>query len=74
MIPEYESCPKCRVQRIVGYYDNDVYLSIRSICSCMNSLGKRFSTPGIWDRTRRRDARNAILVVRAAINNGGLSA
>jgi len=35
----------------------------------MNQLGKRFTTPGFWDRVRRRDQRNAVLEVRSAINS-----
>ncbi|GAC1389230.1 MAG: hypothetical protein NVSMB31_04960 [Vulcanimicrobiaceae bacterium] len=67
MLPYYECCSKCQTPRIVGYYENNVYSSIRSICTCMNGLGSRFTEPGLWDRTRRRDARNAFLEVRSAI-------
>ena len=67
MIPEYECCPKCRAQRMVGYYEDNVYSSIRSICSCMNSLGARFTAPGVLDRIRRRDQRNAILEIRSGV-------
>ncbi len=69
MIPEYECCSVCRSQRVVGYYEDNVYSSIRSTCTCMNQLGKRFTTPGFWDRVRRRDQRNAVLEVRSAINS-----
>ena len=68
MIPEYECCPNCRAQRMVGYYEDNVYSSIRSTCTCMNTLGKRFTTPGYQDRIRRRDERNVILEVRPALS------
>jgi hypothetical protein len=68
MIPEYECCPVCRAQRMVGYYEDNVYSSIPSTCTCMNRLGQRFTSPGLWDRIRRRDERNAILQIRPAIN------
>lgn len=64
MIPQQESCPRCNTTRVVGYYDGDgVYISIRSTCTCMNTIGRRFSPPGILDRMRRRDKRNAILEI-----------
>ena len=67
MIAEYETCPKCGVPRVVGYYEGNVYASVRSNCRCMNELGRRFTPPGMLDRIRRRDARNVIVEIRPAM-------